>query len=202
MVKLHILGGPGSGKTTLAQDVSFRFHIPHYDLDKVNWDLENAIATTKQPAWITEGIYLIWTETLLYHADYIVLLEVSWPVAAWRIVYRHISNSLRGTNPYPGINGVKALFKLLLYTRRYYLNQDNTNRPSIESPERFQNTSQEIAIAPTEEFFKRYVETFQEFTVPPTEKFVRMYLEKYKEKVVLVKNTADREQLFKLLANR
>lgn len=97
----------------MAQDLSSRLHIPHYDLDKLKWELEDALATAEQPAWITEGIYLIWTDPLLYHADYIVLLEVCWPVAAWRILSRHISNSLHGTNPYPGINGVRALIKLL-----------------------------------------------------------------------------------------
>ena len=49
MVKLHILGAPGSGKTTLAQDVSSRFHIPHYDLDKVNWEQENALTLPSNP---------------------------------------------------------------------------------------------------------------------------------------------------------
>ena len=39
---------------------------------------------------------------MLYYADYIVLLEVSWPVAAWRLIHRHILNSLRGTQSYPG----------------------------------------------------------------------------------------------------
>src|SRR5712692_7749208 len=75
MAKIHIVGGPGSGKTTLAQDLSSRFHVPHYDLDKVNWEKENVIAIAEQPAWVTEGIYLIWTEPMLYHADCIVLLR-------------------------------------------------------------------------------------------------------------------------------
>jgi adenylate kinase family enzyme len=59
MARIHILGGPGSGKTTLAQGLSSRLHIPHYDLDKLYWQIENAMATAEQPAWITEGIYLI-----------------------------------------------------------------------------------------------------------------------------------------------
>jgi len=35
--------------------------------------------------------------------------------------------------------------------------------------------------------------------IPLTAEFVRMYLEKYKEKVLLVKNNADRERLLELL---
>ncbi len=37
MVKIHILGGPGSGKTTLAQNLAAKFHVPHYDLDQIGW---------------------------------------------------------------------------------------------------------------------------------------------------------------------
>ncbi len=201
MVKIHILGGPGSGKTTLAQIISSRFHIPHYDLDKINLEQESAITIAEQPAWITEGIYLISTEPMLYHADCIVLLTTFWPVAAWRIIHRHISNSLHRTQLYPGINGVKLLFKLLKGTRRYYLNQDHVNRPSIESLYMFQDTCREIAAPPTEEFVQMYFETYRGIAAPPTEEFVRRYLERYKEKVFLVKNNADRERLLDFLTN-
>ena len=202
MVKIHIIGGPGSGKTTFAQDLSFRLSIPHYDLDKVNWEQENAVAIAKQAAWITEGIYLIFTEPMLYYADYIVLLTISWPIAALRIICRHISKSLRGTNPYPGINGLKLLFKLLKDTRHYYLNSDHADRPTVESLHMYIETHREIAAPPTEEFMWMYFETYREVAAPPTEEFLQRYLEIYKEKVFLVKNMADRERLLEILKQR
>ncbi len=202
MVKIHILGGPGSGKTTLAQEISSRFHIPHYDLDIVNLEQENAIIIAEQPAWITEGIYLISTEPMLYSADYIILLEVSWPKAAWRILCRHFLNSLRGRQPYPGINGIKLLFKLLKGTHDYILNLDHAEKSSVEALHRYLETYQEITTPPTEEFMQKYVKTYWEFAVPPTEEFVRRYLERYKEKVFLVKTNADRKRLFEHLTKR
>ena len=90
MLKIHILGGPGSGKTTLAQHISATFHIPHHELDLIGWEgddqivanIDYAFAQASQPGWVTEKIGLIWKDPLLYEADCIVLLEVAWPVAA------------------------------------------------------------------------------------------------------------------------
>jgi len=109
-------------------------HVPHYDLDKIglkNGSVteDDAFAIAEQPGWITEGCYLIWTDPLLYQADSIVLLEVSWPVAAWRIIRRHITKSLHDTNPYPG---VKLLFKLLKDARKHYLNKVRSDTPLAE----------------------------------------------------------------------
>ena len=85
MLKIYIIGGSGSGKTTLAESLSSKFHIPHYDLDKICWKngtrwnayVDDAIAIAEQPDWIAEGNFIIWTEPLFYRADYIVWLEVS-----------------------------------------------------------------------------------------------------------------------------
>src|SRR5690348_9244433 len=86
MAKIHILGGSGSGKTTLARHLSSLLHVPHYDLDAIGLEKglvteEDAFVIAVQPAWVSEGVYLIFTEPLLYAANVIVLLEVSWPVA-------------------------------------------------------------------------------------------------------------------------
>ena len=36
-MKIHIVGGPGSGKTFLAEKLSRELGIPHYDLDDIQW---------------------------------------------------------------------------------------------------------------------------------------------------------------------
>jgi hypothetical protein len=159
---------------------------------------EDAVALAEQPAWITEGIYLIVTEPMLYHADYIVLLITPWPIAAWRIVRRHLLNSLRGTQAYPGFNGVKLLFKLLYYARHYYSHQNHPDKPSIEDLHSYLEAHQEIAAPPTQEFARMYAETYREIAAPPTQEFVRTYLDAYKEKVLVVKNTTDRERVLVL----
>lgn len=66
MTKIFILGGPGSGKTTLAQDLSRRLAIPHHDLDKIGWKhgtdmnawVEESALIADQSEWIAEGIHI------------------------------------------------------------------------------------------------------------------------------------------------
>jgi hypothetical protein len=37
MTRTHVIGGPGSGKTTLAEQLSVYLHIPWYELDTIGW---------------------------------------------------------------------------------------------------------------------------------------------------------------------
>ncbi len=37
-MKIHIIGGPGSGKTFLAEKLSKEYGIRHIDLDELQWD--------------------------------------------------------------------------------------------------------------------------------------------------------------------
>jgi adenylate kinase family enzyme len=205
MLKIHILGGPGSGKTTLAQTISSRFHVPHHELDKIGWKngdravayIEDAFAIAKQPGWVAENIGLIWTDPLLYQADYIVLLEVSWPVAAWRIIRRHISKSLRGINPYP----TRLLLPFLKDTRRYCLNKDRSEAPIAEAMRMYLEEHGDSVEPPDPELLLIRLEKYR-LGIPPTAEFTRRYLEKYKEKVFIVRNNADQERLLELIANR
>ena len=36
--RIHIVGGPGSGKTTIALDLGRRLDVPAYDLDEVGYE--------------------------------------------------------------------------------------------------------------------------------------------------------------------
>lgn len=199
-MKIYILGGSGSGKTTLAEDISILLHVPHYELDRIGLtngkvNEEDAFAIAAQSRWITDGCYLIWTDPLLYQADYIVLLEVSWPVAAWRIIRRHIIKSLRGINPYPGLNGVKLLFKLLKDNRKHYLNQIDEGISLEDRMREYLAEQRAYTEAPTPEYVRQQIEKYSIFSISPTAEFLRQYLEKYQEKVWVIKNRADRELL-------
>jgi adenylate kinase family enzyme len=203
MLKIHILGGPGSGKTTLAHDLSARFHIPHYDLDLIGRKngmrdeayVEDAFVIAEQPGWVTEGCTLVWIDLLLQRADSIVLLEVSWPVAAYRIIRRHITKSLQGTNLYPGM---KSLFFFLKGTRDYFLN--TCSAPTAELMSRYLEEHEERVEPLDAEGLRAHREKYGlEIMIAPTAEFVRRYLEKYKQKVIVKRNNADRERLLELL---
>ena len=127
--RVHIVGGPGSGKTTVALDLGRRIGVPAYDLDEIGYQggagdrrpldarLADVCAIAAQPGWVTEGVFLGWTDELLRAADVILWLDMPWRVAAWRIIARHVRASLAGTNRHPGI---LRLLRFLRFAMRYY----------------------------------------------------------------------------------
>jgi adenylate kinase family enzyme len=126
-MRVHITGGPGSGKTTVANKVAALLGVAAFDLDLVAWDGDSERppslrdqdlrAIMEHSGWVTEGIYLGWTEPLFREADLILWLDPSWPVAAWRVLLRHVKADLRGNNAHPGY---RRLWRFLRICRRYY----------------------------------------------------------------------------------
>ena len=84
-MKIHIIGGPGSGKTFLAQRLSKQYGIPHYDLDDLQWEADgygkkrdprerDALLERilRQEDWITEGVYYAWCGRCFVNVDKVI----------------------------------------------------------------------------------------------------------------------------------
>ncbi|MEY9979260.1 AAA family ATPase [Lysinibacillus sp. RC79] len=101
--KIHIIGSVGSGKTTLAKELSETLNIPYYELDNVVWirqnsgdirrsdqqkvDYLNDIILTK--AWIIEGVHNEeWVAQSFSKADLIIFLDTNYFIRIYRIIKR------------------------------------------------------------------------------------------------------------------
>jgi glycosyltransferase involved in cell wall biosynthesis len=105
--RIHIIGGPGTGKSTLARRLAARRGCSCYDLDTIAFEgpefwerplearLADVAAIAATPDWITEGIWLGWTDELIKTADLIIWLDyVSGRSAVWRVLMRFVTTAL------------------------------------------------------------------------------------------------------------
>lgn len=108
--RIHIVGGPGSGKSTLGRFLGRPLGTEAWDLDVLalsegvsdDFRPRRSLAArrhdiaelSRRDAWITEGSFLWWTEPLFERADLIIWLDPPWHVAALRILTRHVGTYL------------------------------------------------------------------------------------------------------------
>lgn len=101
--KIHIIGSVGSGKTTLAKELSEKLNIPYYELDNVVWIRQNSgdIRRTDQQkvdylqniiltkGWIIEGVHNEeWVAQSFSNADLIIFLNTNYYIRIYRIIKR------------------------------------------------------------------------------------------------------------------
>lgn len=163
--RIHIVGGPGSGKTTLAHRIGSRLGIEVHELDSIAFTdpdyaerrpserLAEVSTIACQPAWITEGLFINWTEALLEYADIIVWLDqVSWGKSMWRTILRFVKSALREAKHRQGLERftrfhdygrhLSQLIHVFFSSRAYYAHSESLLASQIESR---QNTAKRLA---------------------------------------------------------
>jgi adenylate kinase family enzyme len=133
MRRIHLIGGFGAGKTTLAIKLADILELPVYHLDKIlrseggygpkrplearQADISSIAA---QPAWITEGYQIWWTDQLLDAADVIIWVDVSWWTAAWHIAPRYWKKGMTDADSLPTWHKIARMMHFLYRIRKYY----------------------------------------------------------------------------------
>jgi adenylate kinase family enzyme len=107
--RIHIVGGPGSGKSVTAALLARRTGAPAFDLDELFWkntsgaygvkaspeERDAALAAIlERPAWITEGVYHSWVARCYREADVVLILGTPVWLRHRRIVARFIRRRL------------------------------------------------------------------------------------------------------------
>ena len=132
IMKIHIIGGPGSGKSFLAEKLSKELGISHFDLDDLQWDNKSASYGVKRSPderdrllndvlsyndWIIEGVYYAWCQQCFADADRIYVLNVPRYKYMYRIIRRFVRRKLgleKGKK-----ENLKSLRELLKWADKY-----------------------------------------------------------------------------------
>jgi adenylate kinase family enzyme len=101
--RIHIIGGPGSGKSYIAGKLAARLGVPVCNLDDLFWDpaaprygvraevVERDRCLAEVAAgdgWIIEGVYYQWAAPSFARADVIIVLTPGIWLRHWRVVRR------------------------------------------------------------------------------------------------------------------
>src|SRR4051812_9501775 len=138
--RIHITGGPGSGKSWLAQRLALAMDVPYIDLDgrmlqikpldividtpsgydafiaARDADLETA---TQAGAWVSDGSFVGVSKAAFDRASLVVWMDAPWHIASYRIVSRHVKAELRRNNRFPGW---RRLYDFWRWSSRFYHN--------------------------------------------------------------------------------
>jgi len=97
--RIAVVGTTGSGKTTLATQISERLKIPHVELDALHWEpnwteaplcifrvrVECALTGS---AWVIDGNYGAARDIIWSRADTIIWVDYALSLILWRLAWR------------------------------------------------------------------------------------------------------------------
>ena len=100
--KIHIMGCPGTGKSTLANKLASKINSQFYDLDDIIWlrkyDKKRNVKEKKKllekiinnKRWVIEGVSRSWIKKSLDKADLIIFLDLPIRIITYRLVKRYL----------------------------------------------------------------------------------------------------------------
>ena len=130
--RIHLIGGPGSGKSYAAARLSSKFGVPAYELDDLFWDNttsrhdvrrepaardQQLASLVERDGWIIEGVFYGWVAPSFAAADIIIVLTPSIVVRQWRVIKRF---AIRKAGRMPSKNeSLASLWRLLRWSQTF-----------------------------------------------------------------------------------
>ena len=132
-MKILIIGTVGTGKTTLAKQLSKEYNIKHYEIDCIVHDDIKGIKRSKEEqlkifnkinknSWILEGTPRNNQEHIINNADIIYFIDIPKHIRYYRIIKRFIKQKLKleKVNYKINFNILKSMF---IWTKKYEKNK-------------------------------------------------------------------------------
>ena len=141
--KILIIGGIGSGKTTLARKLSKKLNIESHELDDIFYKRRDIhrrrdsktrskklTSILRRRKWIIEGFYSqSWTHPIYKQADVIIILNIKPITSKYRLIKRFITRKFSFGNENRNSNFgimIKLLKRVDEYPDKYFRMQKDT----------------------------------------------------------------------------
>jgi adenylate kinase family enzyme len=131
--RMHILGGSGTGTTTLGRALADAWSVPHADADDYFWEPTDPPYTTQRdpsarlnlmqqlflprPAWVLSGSVMGWGEPLISSFDAVIFLTIDKAQRLHRL--RERETRRYGTRIEPGGDRAEAFAAFLEWAAGY-----------------------------------------------------------------------------------
>ena len=104
--RISVVGTTGSGKTTLACEISRGLGLPHIELDTLFWGqdwtqtpddvfVERVSAAVAGERWVIDGNYSRVRDLVWKRAETVVYLDYSFGRTFWQLLWRTVQRSIR-----------------------------------------------------------------------------------------------------------
>ena len=113
MNRISVIGGPGTGKSTLANNIGKELNLPIYHLDAIhhleNWKVRDSVERDKiilekieEERWVIDGTYKSTLEARVKKSDMVIFLNYSTIARVRSVLSRYFKNKGKEKPEIPG----------------------------------------------------------------------------------------------------